>query len=208
MKIEEVRLRITEAFLKHQKITAQQLNYTPYSIPFVQSYGVLAHLIELGAVTKEQDNKTYTLIDKEKMIKAFGIDAPVEPKSKKIDKLVPVLTGRNTSQYVFEKIKRSKSQTVLAVVQAYVSDNKNVTYEKLVQVFPPIVKRFGIVNTIEKAKVLSPDSTRPRYFFKGHQIITTKDKQQVVVCNQFIHSNFLEFIVLAKEELGYVITPG
>jgi len=135
------------------------------------------------------------------------MDARVEPKPKKESKPTPISTGRVTKQYVFEKVKQSKSQIVLSVVKAYVRDNKNVTYKKLEQVFPPLVKRFGTINTLKEAKALSPDSTRPRYFFKEHQIITTKDKQQVVVCNQFIHSQFLEFVVLAKE-LGYVITPG
>lgn len=202
MKIEEVKTRIIQAFLKHKEVTAQQLNYTPYNIPFVQSYGVLAHLIERGAVIKDND-RTYTLIDKEQMVKAFGMDAPVEPKSKKIDKPVPVLTGRNTSQYVFEKIKRSKGQTVLAVVKAYVRDNKNVTYEKLLTVFPPQVKRFGTINTLEKAQELSPDPQRPRYFLKEQDVINLKN-QKVVVTNQWTHSAFLEFVVLVKD-LGYKI---
>ncbi len=206
MKIEEVRLRITEAFLKHQKITAQQLNYTPYSIPFVQSYGVLTHLIELGAVTKEEDNKTYTLIDKGKLISAFEMDLPDVTKPEKVSKPTPILSGRNTSQYVFEKVKRSKGRTVLAVVQAYLRDNKNVTYKQLLTVFPEQVKRFGTINTLEKAQELSPDPQRPRYFFKEQDVINLKN-QKVVVTNQWTHSAFLEFVVVTKE-LGYKIEPS
>ncbi|MFL3663679.1 MAG: hypothetical protein ACJ04Q_06745 [Flavobacteriales bacterium] len=203
MKIEEVKTTIMQAFLKHTSINAQLMAYSPYKISNPQFYGFGKMLIDAGAVTK--DDKTYTLIDKEKMAKAFGLDLPGETK-KKVSKPTPTTIGRNTSQYVFEKVKRSKGRTVLAVVQAYVRDNKDVTYKQLLTVFPPQVKRFGTINILSDAKALSPDSTRPRYFFKEHQIITTKDKQQVVVCNQFIHSSFLEFVVLAKE-LGYVITP-
>jgi hypothetical protein len=72
------------------------------------------------------------------------------------------------------------------------------------QMFLPQIKRFGTINTLQEEKTLSPDSTRPRYFFKDHQIIITKDKKKVVVCNQFIHSSFLEFVVLAKD-LGYEV---
>lgn len=205
MKIEEVKTRIMQAFLKHQKITAQQLNYTPYSIPFVQAYGVLAHLIELVAVIKEEDNKTYTLIDKDKLIRAFEMDLPSKHNLEKGSKPTPVLSSRNTSHYVFEKVKRSKGRTVLAVVQAYVRDNKNVSYDKLLTVFPPQVKRFGTINTLEKAKVLSPDPQRPRYFFKDEDVISLKN-QKVVVTNQWTNSAFLEFVVLVKG-LGYVITP-
>ena len=194
-----------QALQEHKSVTAQQLNYAPYSVSNVQCYGFMKILMEAGAVTK--DDKTYTLIDEKKALAAFDMDAPVEPKSEKVSKPTPVLSGRNTSQYVFEKVKRSKGQTVLAVVQAYVRDNKNITYKKLLTVFPPQVKRFGTINNMTEAKVLSPDSTRPRYFMKDHQIVTTKDKTQVVVTNQWIHSAFLEFVVLSKA-LGYVITPG
>lgn len=206
MKLQEVRECLMKAFKeKNSVVTPQQLSYTPYSIPLVQAHGVLKHLVDEGAVTKE--DRTFTLVDEKKALSVFGMNAPVEPKTEKVSKPAPATSGRVTKQYVFEKVKQSKSQIVLSVVKAYVRDNKNVTYKKLLTVFPPQVKRFGTINTLAAAKVLSPDSTRPRYFFKEHQIITTKDKQQVVVCNQFIHSQFLEFIVLAKE-LGYVITPG
>lgn len=205
MKIEEVKTRIIQAFLKHQKITAQQLNYTPYSIPFVQSYGVLAHLIELVAVIKEEDNKTYTLIDKDKLTSAFEMDLPDVTKPEKVSKPTPVLSSRNTSQYVFEKVKRSKGRTVLAVVKAYVRDNKNVSCDKLLTVFPPQVKRFGTINLLSEAKELSPDPKRPRYFFKDEDMIKLKN-QSIVVTNQWTHNAFLEFVVLVKE-LGYLITP-
>ncbi|MBI2279162.1 MAG: hypothetical protein HYU68_00490 [Bacteroidetes bacterium] len=205
MKIEEVKTRIMQAFLKHQKITAQQLNYTPYNIPFVQAYGVLAHLIERGAVTKEEDNKTYTLIDKDKLISAFEMGLTDVTKPEKVSKPTPVLSGRNISQYMFEKVKRSKGRTVLAVVQAYVSDNKDVTYKQLLTVFPPQVKRFGTINLLSEAKELSPDPKRPRYFFKDEDVIKLKN-QSIVVTNQWTHSAFLEFVVLVKA-LGYVIMP-
>ena len=205
MKLEEVRKCIIQAFKGNKSITPQQLGYTPYNIPLVQAYGVLKHLVDEGCVTK--NDKAHVLIDEKKALSIFGMDSPVDPKPKKASKPKPKTTGRNISRYMFEKVAQSKSQVVLAVIKAYVRDNKNVTYKKLEQVFPPLVKRFGTLNTLAEAKTLSPDSTRPRYFFKEHQIITTSDKKQIVVCNQFIHSQFLEFIVLAKA-LGYIITAG
>ena len=204
MKLEEVRSCIMQAFKDNKSITPQQLHYTPYNIPLVQAHGVLKHLVDEGAVTK--NDKTFRLVDEKKALSIFGMDTPVEPKSKKTSKPAPVSTGRNTSQYVFEKVKRSKGRTVLAVIQAYVRDNKDVTYKQLLMVFPPQVKRFGTINLLNDAKALSPDPKRPRYFFKDEDMISLK-KQKVVITNQWTQSAFLGFVVLAKG-LGYVITPG
>ncbi|MCW8896866.1 MAG: hypothetical protein OQJ96_13465 [Flavobacteriales bacterium] len=203
MQISEVRKIIYNELKKKKSITAQILNYTPYNIPFIQSYGVLAHLVELGAV--EKNDRIYILIDEKKALGIFNDKVPAKPEIKKV-KPVTVVQSRNTSKYVFEKIKRSKSQTVLHLVKAYVRDNKDITFKQLEKIFPPLIKCFGVVNTIEQARLLSPDPKRARYFFKEEHIITTKDKQRVVVCNQFVYSAFLEVLVIAKD-LGYVVTP-
>lgn len=203
MKLQEVRECLMQAFKeKNSIVTPQQLSYTPYSIPLVQAHGVLKHLVDEGAVTK--DDRTFTLVDEKKALSVFGMDAPAEPKPEKVSKPTPVVSGRNTSQYVFEKVKRSKGRTVLAVIQAYVRDNKDVTYKQLLTVFPPQVKRFGTINILSAAKEISPDPKRPRYFFKDEDVISLKN-QKVVVTNQWTHSAFLEFVVLVKE-LGYKIS--
>ncbi len=203
MQISEVKKIIYNELKKKKSITAQILNYTPFNIPFIQSYGVLAHLVELGAV--EKNDRIYTLIDEKKALGIFNYKVPAKIKKEKVDPLL-IKSSRNTSQYVFEKVKRSKGRTVLAVVQAYVRDNKDATYKQLLTVFPPqIIKRFGIINLLASAKELSPDPKRPRYFFKDEDVISLKN-QKVVVTNQWTHSAFLEFVIVAKE-LGYVITP-
>jgi len=200
MQIEEVRKIIYNELKKKKSITAQALNYTPHNIPFIQSYGVLAHLVELDAV--EKNDKTYTLIDEKKAIGIFNGKVSVKPEIKKVKPLL-VKSGRNTSKYVFEKTVFSKGACVLAVVTAYVRDN-NPTYNELEKVFPPIVKRYGIINTFKKAKELSPD--RPRYFMKDNQILETKDKVKVVVTNQWVHEKFMEFVDMMNG-VGYLITP-
>ena len=200
MQISEVRKIIYDELKKKKSITAQVLNYTPFNIPFIQSYGVLAHLVELGAVEKQ--DKTYTLIDEKKALGIFNEKASVKPEERKVKPLL-IKSGRNTSKYVFEKIVYSKGACVHAVVKAYVRDN-NPTYKELEKVFPPLVKRYGIINTLEKAKELSPD--RPRYFMKDNQIIATKDKISVAVTNQWVHEIFLEFVDMING-VGYLITP-
>ena len=202
MKLEEVRSCIMQAFGKKKAITAQELAYTPYQVPNVQCYAVMKILIDAGAVTKKE--KAYTLISIDKAHVALGMETPVEPKYNKVSKPTPTTKGRNTSKYIFEKVKRSKSQTVLAVIKAYVRDNKNVSYKKLLTVFPPHVKRFGTINILSAAKELSPDPKRPRYFFKDEDVIRLKN-QKVVVTNQWTETVFQEFFVNAKQ-LGYKIS--
>src|SRR5690606_6313761 len=77
MKINEVKTKIMQAFLEHTKITAQQMAYS-YGISNPQFYGFGKMLIDAGAVTKQ--DKTYTLINKEKMAKAFELELPGESK--------------------------------------------------------------------------------------------------------------------------------
>jgi len=198
MQIEEVRKIIYNELKKKKSITAQALNYTPHNIPFIQSYGVLAHLMELGAVEKQ--DRIYVLVDEKKAVGIFSGKVSVKSEIKKVKPLL-VKSGRNTSKYVFEKIVYSKGACVLAVVKAYVKDN-NPTYKELEKVFPPLVKRYGILNTLEKAKELSPD--RPRYFMKDNQILITKDKVNVVVTNQWVHEKFIEFVEFSKR-INYII---
>ena len=91
----------------------------------------------------------------------------------------------------------------MSVIHAYVRDNKNITTEKLLKMFPSKVKRYGTINSLDKAIVLSTDPKRPRYFFKNEDVISLKN-QKIVVTNQWTQSDFLEFLALAKG-LGYVI---
>ena len=201
MQISEVRKIIFNELKKKKSITAQVLNYTPHNIPFIQSYGVLAHLVELGAVEKQE--RTYVLVDEKKALGIFNDKSLAkQPKEQKVKPLL-IKSERNTSKYVFEKTVYSKGACVHAVVAAFIRD-KNPTYKELEKAFPPLVKRYGIINTIEKAKELSPD--RPRYFMKDNQILETKDKISVAITNQWVHEKFMEFVDMMNG-VGYLITP-
>lgn len=111
--------------------------------------------------------------------------------------------GRNTGTYLFNGASYNKGKLINAVVAAHVAKNKNITHDKLKDVFPDtLLKRFGIFQTVEKGRELSGPKY-DRYFFKEEFQIKLKDAV-IVTCNQITGENILPFLeVVAK--LGYVI---
>jgi hypothetical protein len=131
--------------------------------------------------------------------------AEVKNEGKKED--VPAITkttGRNNDKFSFNGISDlGKGALARAIVEKYVKDNPNTTYKKLMEVFPTtLLKRFGVVEDIEKAREIS-GKKYDRYFFKEEHVIKLKDKK-VVVTNQWTSENILPLLQVAKE-LGYTI---
>jgi len=120
---------------------------------------------------------------------------------------VPAVTktiGRNNDKFSFNGVDDlSKGALARAIVEKYVKDNQNTTYKKLLEVFPTtLLKRFGVVEDIEKAREIS-GKKYDRYFFKEEHVIKLKDKK-VVVTNQWTSDNILPLLQVAKG-LGYTI---
>ncbi len=104
-----------------------------------------------------------------------------------------------------DKTLLTKSGLVLAVVKKYVEKHKNISYTKLLEVFPiESLQRFGIVQEISKARQFTSGG-RDRFFLKDDSVIRLADKKRVVVCNQITSQNLLPLLVLFRK-LGFKIT--
>ncbi len=113
-------------------------------------------------------------------------------------------TGRNTGTYLFNGTSYNKGKLINTVVAAHVAKNKNITHDKLKDVFPDtLLKRFGIFQTVEKAREIS-GAKYDRYFFKEEFQIKLKDCV-IVTCNQITSENILPFLEVCAK-LGYEIT--
>lgn len=195
MKIEEVKTRIMQAFLKNEKITAQELHYTPYNIPFVQSYGILAHLVEIGAVTKV--DKAYSLIDSKKAQLILNVDTQNKTTSVKVDK-----GGRDNTKYKFNGQEYGKSRLALAIISFYVK-KKKPTYAQLCEIFPiKLIPPYGLIKP--KVEALEVSMDRARFFIKEHEVLVLSDGP-VCVSNQLTKDRIEKLIKIAQDDLGYDI---
>lgn len=133
---------------------------------------------------------------------------PIEAKTEGKKEDVPAVTKakpRNNDKFSFNGVSDlGKGALARSIVEKYVKDNPNTTYKKLLEVFPTtLLKRFGVVEDIEKAREIS-GKKYDRYFFKEEHVIKLKDKK-VVVTNQWTSDNLLPLLQVAHEKLGYKI---
>lgn len=208
MTVEEARELIHVELRQQPSLTAQDLSERT-GIAVMMCYKVLKADVELGAVSMKiiDEMKHYTITGSEMaaMEEPASEPKPSEQEDNEVSSTVVVQSsGRDTTKFIFKKKAYSKSGCVLAVVTDYVNTSKP-TLELLRVGFPDaIVGRFGVVNSLDKAKELSPD--RPRYFMKDDQLLITSDNLTIAVCNQWTLGRFAEFMDAAGK-LGFKITP-
>ena len=192
------------------KTLAEQL-----TIPIIQIHNVMNSfnkdgLIEIG---EDEKGKTYT-VKNEEGLKALLVDvkgeepkkedAPEPKAEEKAEKKKPVAKEKQKGRYIFNKLTLSKSQCALHIVSQYVK-NQNPTLDQLLEKFPAkSIPRFGIVNTLKEAKLLSKQ--RKRYHLKDGQILTTSDSHQIAVTNQWTQDRFQQLLEIAQT-LGYKVKP-
>lgn len=117
-----------------------------------------------------------------------------------------VTKGKDYTRYRFNGKNYSKAQLVYSVVKQYVLDNQNITYEKLLSVFPPDLQGFSL-SVFEKWEdaVEKYMDKQPRYYISPEMKINLSD-YAIAVCNQWGIKNIFKFIGKAKE-LGYEVVP-
>lgn len=204
---------IAGALLKKDGLTPQEIHYST-KIPLIQIYRAIKGMEkdELITIKEGENNKHYHVNDVtalKKFMDTVDDREEVEPeKEQNEEKPKPpsnkeaTHNGRHTGKFIFRKVAYSKSMCAYQVVSAFVNEKKP-TLKELEEAFDPsIVSRFGVVATLDKAKELSGD--RVRYHMKDHMILTTKDKQQAVVTNQWSITRF-EAFAEAAEKVGYKV---
>lgn len=187
-----------------QLTIAGEGNDTVYSIPATAANETtVSPAIEVtpeSQVTPFQDTLTET--QPERPV------PPAEVKAEGNKDDVPVVTKatpRNNDKFSFNGVSDlGKGALARSIVMKFVADNPNTIYKKLLEVFPPtLLKRFGVVEDIEKAREISGNKY-DRYFFKEEHVIKLKDKK-VVVTNQWTSDNLIPLLQVAREKLGYTI---
>jgi hypothetical protein len=191
---------LVKSELDKRETCSAQLLSDRTGVSILQVYKVLKVLVDSGVAQLHliDDIKHYSISSKVVKLQA-------EPETK-TTKLVTKPIGRDTTKFVINKQKQaySKGQCAYQVVRMHI-EKTNPTLEQLRLDFPDkIVGRFGVVNTLKEAQVLSPD--RPRYNMKEHQVMTTSDGASVVVTNQWTVERFNLFIIASKQ-LGIDIRP-
>lgn len=178
----------TEQVVTEEQLTGEQTT---------KSNTVAAEMTE----PKEDGEEIQEPIDTETKTDETG---PKEEKQHEV-KATPAknTAGRNNGTFSFNGTSYNKGKLIQAVVSAHVAKNKNITHDKLKEVFAnSLLKRFGIFQTVEKAREIS-GAKYDRYFFKEEFQIKLKDAV-IVTCNQITAENILPFLdVCAK--IGYAI---
>ena len=222
MKTDEATVLIAQALQDRVSNQPKDLSEV-LKIPIIQVHNVLSKLNKDGLIEigEDEKGKIYTLKNLEGLQQLTEVKK-VEPETPKVEKKVaepklekkvaapkqeskaPEPAGRHTGKFIYNKVPYSKSACALKVVTDYVEKEKP-SLKQLRAAFPDdIISRFGVVNELKAARDLSKD--RNRYHLHEHQILTTSDGKNVVVCNQFSIDRFLRFCEAAAV-LGYKIKP-
>lgn len=194
------------------KITTAKSIHSETQIPYVMIYAAIKHFTDGGGIEVEvkDDVKYYKLLDAKKLRALVAGEA--QKKKGKTEEREEDITAsptmkkyanvptRDTSKYIFQKEKRGKGRTVLAVIQHHLS-TKKVTLEKLKATFPDeLVQKWGVTASANSAS----KHDRQRYFTGEGDILVTSDKKRLAVTNQWTSSRFIAFCDVAKK-LGYKI---
>lgn len=136
---------------------------------------------------------------------------------KAVDVLSKTTKTKDKTEFEFYGSKlKSKADFVYAVVKKYINENQDITYEKLIKVFPDEIQgKYGVLRSKDK---ISPkditNNTRKRY--DPSRSIITADGVEAFICTQWgadqntkdgiPGSSIYKFIAKVRE-LGYEFTP-
>ena len=123
-----------------------------------------------------------------------------EPSYEQSEDYSSILNVRDTTKYIFDGKRYGKNRLVLAVVQAYVKENPDISAAKLMAVFDKTIQgSLGVLRPETEVKKSYNDYER-RFFCAPNEIIRTST-ENCVVCTQWGKFNISNFITRA-EQLG------
>lgn len=192
MNNKELKSRVEELLKENGKLTVNEIaEYAGEEVALIQIHKVMSQLKQSGRVEEFS-------IDKVKYYESIQLVG--ESKQSK----------RDMTRYEFNGEKNlGKGRLALLVVRKYVVEN-NPTYKELKRIFPDsIVRPYGVVQHLSKARELSPDPKRKRYFLNDEDVIVLNRGQQrkVVVTNQWTPQRFLGLLAVA-DDLGYQVVSS
>ena len=117
-------------------------------------------------------------------------------------------TNKDYSKFRFQKKPYNKARLVNAVIQQYVQDNPEVTFEQLKNVFPDSLQTIhGVFTHLSDAVEVYERTGHKRYYIKDEETMTLGDGKPIATCNQWGVNNIEEFIETAQK-YGYQITQA
>ena len=130
--------------------------------------------------------------------------AELKPKANKTTSQTSPRNRRDTTKYILNGVKYSKSRLVLAIVRAYLDTHPTISASDLLTVFDKSLQgSLGVIRVVDDAQKSYTDY-RKRFFCKPDEIINTTTSD-CVVCSQWSAANIGNIIARAKE-LGINIT--
>jgi len=116
-------------------------------------------------------------------------------------------TSRDKTKYCFNNQYYGKGRLVLAVVEKYVSNNSDTTFDELLKIFPKHIQgSTGVFNEYEYVINKYAGKNHKRHFLKPDEIIQLSNCV-IAVCTEWGMVNIDDFIQRA-ESLGYTISPS
>ena len=113
---------------------------------------------------------------------------------------------KDYTKYIFAGKKLGKGRLVLSVVQMYINENQEITYEQLKEIFPDSLQssskiQFSSVKVVFDKEENIMDQHKKRFFMKDEEIISIKDCN-IAVSKEWNYQNIQNILnVVAK--LGY-----
>jgi hypothetical protein len=110
--------------------------------------------------------------------------------------------GRDKTRYSLDGVTYLKNRFVWAVVNKYIQEHQNITYDELITVFADKNQgSFGVVRRVDSEIV---EKNPIRYFCKKDDDLLTVADGKVTVCNQWSKSTVINIFSIAVQ-LGYSV---
>jgi len=131
-----------------------------------------------------------------------GISSEYTPKSPERNST----EGKDFTKYIFNNHPYGKNKLVLAVVKEYASSHPNISFDKLLTIFPRNLQgSIGVFNRYEDVQRKYAGKKSERHFIKPNELIQLSDCV-ISVCTEWGIANINNFIKRA-ESIGYKVYP-
>jgi hypothetical protein len=118
---------------------------------------------------------------------------------------VKSMPARDMTKYAFNNHDYGKGRLVLAVVRQYVADNRGISFDQLLEVFPKKLQgSIGVFSDHDEVVKIYSRKNHKRHFFKTEDLIQLSNRQ-IAVCTEWGIGNISQFIQVAQS-LSYEIS--
>jgi hypothetical protein len=132
-------------------------------------------------------------------------DYQIQIREQSEERRAAVRGPRDKTKYKFNGLVCGKNKLVYAVVEQYLIDHPETTFDLLKQTFRDELQRtYGVFTLLEEAQNIFSKSGHKRHFLDDDEILTTGDEVEIAVCTQWSIGSIGGFLETARN-LGYQI---